>query len=89
MAATKSLSIYEGFELQFFSDACISFCAISKTCYYQAITRYANIKLNVAQYGDFYNYSFNTDSHIPASVKEVIRPKFDTYLNYLNEATGN
>lgn len=43
----------------------------------------------MAQYGDFYNYSFDTDSHIPASVKEVIRPKFYTYLNHLYEATDN
>ena len=43
--ATKPLSVYEGIDPQMLSDTCINFYTAGKTCYYQAITEYANFKL--------------------------------------------
>ena len=84
--ATKSLSVYEGIDIYIFTDACINFYTVSKTCYYQAIAEYANLKIYMLQHGYTVPFAFNTDITILENVKEIAAQKFDVVVKHVNDA---
>ena len=57
--ATKPLSVYEGIDPQTLVDACINYYAVSKTCYYQAVAEYAQLKIFMLQHGHSVSINFN------------------------------